>query len=303
MAENIKVVIDDIEYLQTDNIKEFLKTLFLWRNEVYGPICKKTGEISTHLINNSNGKCLTISHEVNGWKNIAMIKNFYSKFNQAFDKRFYENMKEKIEAISTLTVVVWIQFILEPKFNFLIGYNSMKPSDKLTISKFLENCVEKPNIMKWYEYNLPTPTEYGCALSSESNELICGFYFFDSVPEVNLSKALSGFKSYGAEISQEKLDILKDIHGGELQIYFHVNHDGVQKIRLLVYYMNSDLETKILEKIDNNYIISGWDKFKKKFEKSGQSQYLLEFSVEGFSLSCSTQIGAEMDFNVFLETL
>ena len=278
-------------------------TLNQWKSFVYEDIAKKTGEIKNIITYSSSGKSFCLAHEVEGWKDVTLIKGFCDYAEIHIDETFYKICKTKLNEISCLTVVVWIQIVeSEGKPQISVGCNVIKPAEKAVLTRFLEGTVEKKNIGMWFDANSPVPIEFGMMLSQEESELMAGFYFFDSSPHLNLSKALTGLQAYGADINDSNLPIFKSIPGEELKVYFSMNKYGAQRVRLQMPKLSEQTQNDILEKLDKRSDLKAWENFKQLFQPiTIKTYYSLEFSFEGYTFYCIREVGSEVGSKVYLE--
>lgn len=289
----------DIDPNKEDRIFSVLNQ---WKNFVYEDIARKTGEIKNIITYSSSGKTFCIAHEVEGWKDVTLVKGFCDYSDIRVDESFYKICKAKLNDISCLTVVVWIQIVDTATTQISVGCNIIKPAEKSTLTKFLEGTVEKKNITMWFDANAPVPIEFGMMLSHEENELIAGFYFFDASPHLNLSRALTGLQAYGADINESNISIFKAIPGEELKVYFAMNKYGAQRVRLQMPKLPEQLQLEILDKLDKKYDARIWESFKNIFQGiTIKTYYTLEYSSEGYTFYCTREVGSEIGSKVYLE--
>jgi len=289
-----------------DSMKEerLFTVLNQWKSFVYEDICRKTGEIKNIVTYNSSGKYFCLAHEIDGWSDIRILKDFCEFIEIEYDDNFFKKFKARLEAISTLTIMIWIEITdTDNKFNIDVGCSISKPEDKRTLRKYLDGTVEKDNILTWFNANTPVPQDFGFTVGESDSHVLTGFYFFEGPPYMNLSKSLSAFQAYGADINKI-LDVLRNIPGEELKVSFLANQDGVQRVRLLMFKLPQDLENEILEYIDKAYEKSAWNQFKASFGGiTLRTYYILEFTCDGFSLYCSNEVGQEIGANAYFEDL
>lgn len=274
-----------------------------WKSFVYEEICKKTGEIKNIITYSTNGKSLRISHEIEGWKDITLLKGFCDYVDIKIDESFYKICKVKLNDICCLTIIVWIEVTEGPAgSNMSVGCNILKPSDRHTLLKFLEGSVEKSNILTWFDSNGPVPLDFGMSVGELDSEIIIGFYFFDGSPQVNLSKALTGLQAYGADINSDNINLFKEIPGEEIKVYFAINKYGAQRVSLQMFKLSEKLLHNMLETLDKKYDQAVWEQYKNLFSgMTLKTYYTLEYDNDGFKIFCTREVGAEVGSKVYLD--
>jgi hypothetical protein len=292
---------------QIDSTREdrFYAYLNQWKSFVYEAICRKTGEVKNHISYSADGRVISISHEVDGWKDIDILKGFcdYAEIN--YEPKFFAQYKKRIENISSLTVIVFIEISdFSPHLGVRVGCNISKPTDKRTLRQFLQDSCELENITSWYTTNQPVPILFGFSIGNLDHEFTVGFYFFDGPANFNLAKSVTAFQAYGAEISGPNFDVLKLVPCDELKIFMTSNMEGVQKVRLMMNKLSEETEKKLLEKFDKKYDGFTMKLFKNAFmEIAGKTNHMLEYSSNGFQVIVYHEIGDEINNNAYFETL
>ena len=252
---------------------------------------------------NCSGKSFKLIHEVDGWKEIHILKRFCDSVELQIDYSFFEESRRKLESIGSLTVQIWIE-VLEPLSNFSVsvGFDLTKPSDKKLLEKFLNNSIEKKNILTWFDANTPVPIEYGLAVGDNGNELLTGFYFFDGPLNVNLGRSLTAFQAYGADINQQLIEIFKSIPSEEYKVAFVLSPEGVQKVKMFIMKLPDNVEVSLLKQMSHKLNLKAWKGLKKAFGvMTIKTMYSLEYNNDGFQLSCICEVGGEITSRVYIE--
>ncbi len=276
-----------------------------WKYFVYDDIAKKTGEIKSVVQYKGNGKYFKIGHEIEGWRDLEILKKFCEYASIPFDVLFYQNIKRKIENISSLTVFIYIEIYDEnPSPQFHIGVNIIKPEDKVALNEFLDGSIEKGNLFTWFNANHPVPLEFGMSIGDFDSEFIIGFYIFDSSPQTNLSKALTALQAYGAQIDKHNIDTFKTIPGEELKVYFEANMYGVQRVKLVMMRNPHEADMAGLLKLDKKFDQNVWNLYESAFEPITMKKYfVLQFSSDGFEYLCKREVGSEIGSKVYVDDL
>jgi hypothetical protein len=315
LNKEFDAIVDSIKNARKDLLKsnlipsdpamteKFFSSISKWKHHVYEEVCKKTGEIKNIVRYSSSGKKFTIAHEIDGWKELSLLRDFCQHVGIKGKELEFKIYEEKLALISSLTIIIWIELHdIGSSYSINIGCNISKPEEKRTLRRFLEGSCERENIITWFNANSPVPVEFGFSVGEGDSEVITGFYFFDGPAYMNLSKSLSAFQAYGADISPELLNVFKNIPGEELKVFFLANKDGVQKVQLFMFKLPEELEKEIIGKFEKNVGASPYWKFKSGFHQiTLKSFYLLEFSCEGFTLSCCQEVGDEISSSVYMD--
>ena len=278
-------------------------TFNTWKNCVYDEVCRKTGEVKNLVSYNTTGKIFRVIHEIDGWKEISLLKTFCTQSKLTIDNNFFQEVSSKLNAIGSLTVQVWIEFINNNSdLTIMIGFNLVKPSDKNLLDEFLEDSVERTNIMTWFDANTPVPIEYGFGVNEMGTEVLVGFYFFDGTLNINLGRSLTAFQAYGANLSKEFVEVLKGFSSEEYKVHFLISPDGVQKVRMLIYKMSEDIKKQMLEQIHEKETAYGWDELNKAFASMKmKDMYFLEYTNEGFGLHSIIEVGGEITSRIYID--
>lgn len=274
-----------------------------WKYCVYDEICRKSGEIKNLISYNTSGKIFRVIHEIDGWKEIELLKNFCTQSKLLIDKTFFNSLSTKLNAIGSLTVQVWIEFnTTGSELAVMIGFNLVKPSDKELVESFLEHSVERNNVITWFDANTPVPIEYGFGIGENANEMLIGFYFFDGSLNINLGRSLTAFQAYGANLSKEFVEVLKGFSSEEYKVHFMISPEGVQKVRMLINKISDNAKAKMIEHITGRGGQQEWDELNKAFASLKiKDMYFLEYTNEGFGIHTIIEVGGEITSRVYID--
>ena len=294
---------------------DIISSLTRWRTEVYLPICRKTVEITNFLGYNFELNELSVTHEITGWNDMVLLLNFCAENNLKLDSYFVNTCHKKMFNLASLTLQLTFQILIEEdgsKADYCVFLQVCKPFNNQLMQQLLADNCEKSNINMWYDSNLPMGNDFGYSFNTkqDTREMLVGFYIMDGPARANLKKALSAYQSYGAEFSDQQVEILKKIPCEELRVHFYVNENGVAKVRMLLY----NIKDKILGELVHSFpqkdltpdkltqfitLVQSEDSLIEK--TNNQVAYFLDFSVDGFKLGSQVLIGEQSGSFVHFE--
>lgn len=273
----IKILLKDLP-----NFPEIAQIADIWVSEIHKTMEESgmiTEDVKTILSLDSQGKSLTIKHELDGIRNFEAIRGFYSKAkvylkNTEFDLKSFQNKEAFLISLCPLTISFYLK--IGEEFDFGIGVD--KPIDRKQMAQFLADCSEAGNVSKWTNLtNQPIPTS--CAYSALNSSRFLNFYIFDGLKAQNIDRGLSLFETFGAPVDQEIAELFRSTKADEVNCSIEIDENTVKGISLQV--QCSELSENMLGKLDSHVDYLKWNAFHSLFP----SKFLaIDLNSDGFTL-------------------
>lgn len=284
------------------NINVIEDMLNKWQTKIYDEICKKTGEIKSSFIMNTNLTAITLKHEVSCYTVDELLVEFCKENGLSFSQSWVNSNLRKITDLTSLTFSFGMEINLTNKesVEFFVFLNALKHFTKEAMERILSGNCEKNNIGVWFDLHSPMPTDFGFTLNSrfQTNEFCLGFFIFDASGRTNLKRAMSAFQSYGAEFDAEQVAVLKKVPSEELRVYLCINESGVSKVVLWIHKIVQDVADEMIAAFSKGTNNEAWESALDLVRDDGTFRYFLEFSTEGFQFGYECRVGK--DFGSFI---
>mmetsp|Transcript_55429 Transcript_55429/g.63335 ORF Transcript_55429/g.63335 Transcript_55429/m.63335 type:complete len:390 (+) Transcript_55429:40-1209(+) len=274
-----------------------IKLLEKWKRDVYIPICQSTGEVRNFAQLSCDAKMLKISHEVQGWKDFALIKNFCDSISLNVDPTYFSILEASLQTLCALTYKIYIKFYYNhPSMVVDIGVSGVKPLERKTLDKVFVDSREGRNIAGWADIQQnPIPTEMSFSFTDQKHSKTCVFYIFDCEEKQNLAKALSAFEYYNISPPPNITRVLSKIKSDEITVLFQFNDtDGVETLSIQLQKMTIDQEEELMDNIDNQKYTEKWEEFKNLF-LGEDADFFLELTYEGYKINLSCEAGEPLE--------
>lgn len=303
-------------------LEDITQKLLDWQNLVYIPICKKTAEIKTSFMYSYSMTEFALSHEICAWSDLALLISFCEKNQLAYDANFFRQCERRISQLASLSMVITFEIVLNDAtlyeqssrimVNYFVSARITKPFNSGNIPALLEGNVEQENLVTWYDTNQLMCNDFGFTINLRENarEVQLGSFIFGESGRTNLSNALSAFQSYGADFTQEQVNVLKKIPTEEFKVLFLINENGVSGVRATLKGIRDHLLPEFLRAFEQKYTdnekvspILGILEHEGLVEDKNSFTHFLEFSVDGFKVGCEVSIGKEHGSFIYIDTI
>ncbi|KAL4443115.1 hypothetical protein ABPG74_002182 [Tetrahymena malaccensis] len=291
--------------------KQITDTLEKWGLIVHQAIIQQTGEIRNFVSIRNTNDYIRITHELSCWKQFSLLEQFViDVLNQPLNFQYLDLIKNNAQRIKALSCFVWIELSYQQDVNKLdiqVGVSEKQPYDKRILQSLIINKNEKSNIMDWYNIAQPIANEYGFLVNSQHIDEIYDFYIFENDEKTNLKGSLQAFYNYGAQFSQNIIDVLEQIPGNDFHVMFHLNRFGLLNLKLSLQNLNYDEESIIFDDIVSNNdqkqyknLKSLWEWYNQYIfsEENVYTLHYLELNPDGLYLYKTREISIDEDSQI-----